>query len=284
MLPVRSRTIGQVSTGHVRKLERNDAFTPVDINIDVESPRNRHVPRNREPILAIFDHDGVLVDTLEQHQRAWVDLGERENLPITAEFIRATFGRTNPDILRELLGNDAPDDAEIARFGDLKESCYRAVARSSLTLMPGVRKVLEALDEAGVWLAIGSSGPRANLELTVTVCGLDGRFTAIVGLEDITRGKPDPEVFLLAAQRAEVAPSRCVVFEDAPVGIQAARAAGMIAVGVGTTHPVEHLKAAGANVVTQTLENFDVASLLDRFETRGRPSNDPSSVQVGERS
>ncbi|HEV3122738.1 MAG TPA: HAD family phosphatase [Isosphaeraceae bacterium] len=212
-------------------------------------------------VLAIFDHDGVLVDSLDFHQQAWLELGRREGLSITPEFIHETFGMTNPMILRKLLG-DAPTDSQIAGYGDLKEVCYRDVARGRITLMPGVRALLDALSTAGVLLAIGSSGPRANLELTVEACGLTGRFATIVSLEDITRGKPDPEVFLIAARRTGVIPARSAVFEDAPVGIQAAKAAGMLAVGVTTTHPRETLAAAGADQVVEHLDRFDWESLV----------------------
>ena len=119
--------------------------------------------------------------------------------------------------------------------------------------MDGVRELLDGLTAAGVLLAIGSSGVRPNLDLTVESCGLAGRFAAIASLEDITRGKPDPEVFLVAAAKAGVAPSRAVVFEDAPVGIQAAKAAGMCAVGVTTTHPAAALWDAGADEVVAHL-------------------------------
>jgi beta-phosphoglucomutase-like phosphatase (HAD superfamily) len=113
-----------------------------------------------------------------------------------------------------------------------------------------------------VRLAIGSSGPRPNLELTVESCGLTGRFASIVALEDIAQGKPDPQVFLLAAERAGVAPSHAVVFEDAPVGILAAKAAGMRAVGVTTTHPAAALWEAGADEVVNHLAGYDVAPLV----------------------
>ncbi len=148
------------------------------------------------PCLAIFDHDGVLVDSLAFHQAAWLELGRRANLPLTEAFIRETFGMTNPSIFRRLLG-DAIDDAEIARLGDLKEVCYRDRAQGRIVLMPGVRELLDGLTAAGVLLAIGSSGPRANLELTVSSCGLEGRFASIAALEDIrarqarSRGLPD---------------------------------------------------------------------------------------------
>lgn len=215
--------------------------------------------------LAIFDHDGVLVDSLEPHQRAWVELGRRTGLAFTPEFIHATFGMTNPMIFRRLLG-DALTNEEIARYSDLKEVCYRDEARGRIHLMDGVREVLDALTARGVKLAIGSSGVRANLELTVDECGLAGRFAAIASLEDITRGKPDPEVFLVAAAKAGVEPSRSVVFEDAPVGIQAAKAAGMYAVGLTTTRPAADLAEAGADEVVENLVGYDVPRLLRALE------------------
>jgi HAD superfamily hydrolase (TIGR01509 family) len=219
------------------------------------------------PFLAIFDHDGVLVDTLKLHQDAWEELGRRSGLGLTPELVHRTFGMTNPSILR-LVAGEAITDAEIAEFSDRKETCYRDLARGNIALMDGVRDVLDALTAAGVALAIGSSGVRANLELTVVECGLDGRFARITSLEDVTRGKPDPQVFLLAAAGAGVPPERSVVFEDAPVGVRAAKAAGMYAVGVASSNPAEALRDAGADEVVADLRGYDVPALLDRLRAR----------------
>ena len=216
------------------------------------------------PVLAIFDHDGVLVDSLALHQAAWLELGRRENLPISAEFIHETFGMTNPMIFDLLFGGPCDPD-KVARYGQVKEECYRDLARDAIVLMPGVREFLDALTALGVRLAIGSSGVRPNLDLTVERSGLTGRFAAIASLEDIHRGKPDPEVFQVAARMAGVPPSRSAVFEDAPVGIQAAKAAGMYAVGVTTTHPAESLRAAGADDVVARLEERDAEKLVERL-------------------
>lgn len=217
-----------------------------------------------EPALAIFDHDGVLVDSLELHQDAWIEMGRRTGLALTPEFIHETFGMTNPSIFRRLLGDEVAE-AEMTRLGQIKEECYRSAARGKIALMGGVRPLLDRLTAEGVLLAIGSSGVLPNLQLTVTSCGLDGRFAAIASLEDITHGKPDPEVFLVAARKAGVEPSRCVVFEDAPVGILAAKAAGMRAVGVGTTHPLDALRAAGADEVVSNLEDYPTSALVARL-------------------
>lgn len=222
---------------------------------------------NSAPYLAIFDHDGILVDTLEFHQRAWMELGRREGLPMTEEFVLETFGMTNPEIFRRLMG-DRISDEQIARYGDLKEECYRAVARGNVALMDGVGDLIERLKAAGFALAIGTSGPRANMLVTVEECGLDGCFAAIAALEDVRRGKPDPEVFLTAATLAGVDPRSAVVFEDAPVGIHAAKAAGMYAVGVTTTRPAEALLDAGADEVRESLEGYPVDDLIGRLAAR----------------
>ena len=220
--------------------------------------------------LAIFDHDGVLVDTLKLHQDSWVEMGREAGLGVTAEFVLETFGMTNATMLRKLRG-DALTDAEIQGYSDRKEAAYRALARGNIALMDGVREFLDALTEAGALLAIGSSGVRPNLALTVEECGLEGRFSAIVAGEDVTRGKPDPQVFLLAASRAGVAPANAVVFEDAPVGIRAAKAAGMLAVGVTTSHDADALWAAGADEVVSNLRECDAAGLVARISPAGRP-------------
>ena len=222
------------------------------------------MPEPDSPCLAIFDHDGVLIDSLEYHQEAWTELGRRTGLPITPEFIHETFGMTNPSIFKRLLG-EAAADHDLNGYSDLKEECYRDAARGKIVLMDGVRELLDGLSAAGCLLAIGSSGVRKNLELTAESCGLTGRFAGIASLEDIKRGKPDPEVFLVAARKAGVDPSRAVVFEDATFGVEAAKAAGMRAVGVTTTSPARALWDAGADEVVETLAGYDVPALLRRL-------------------
>jgi HAD superfamily hydrolase (TIGR01509 family) len=226
------------------------------------------VTADPDDLLAIFDHDGVLVDSFDFHEQAWLELERRTGLGFTPEFIHSTFGMTNPSIFRRLLGEKLSDD-EVRRYSDLKEECYRDVARGRIRLLDGMRALLDALTDRGVKLAIGSSGPLANLELSISDCRLDGRFAAIASLEDITRGKPDPQVFLIAAAKAKARPARSVVFEDAAVGIQAAKAAGMYAVGLTTTHPAATLAQTGADEVLDSLVGYDVDRLVARLRANG---------------
>ena len=216
------------------------------------------------PLLAIFDHDGVMVDSLDHHSRAWLELGRRVGLPITSDFVKETFGMTNPSMFERLLGYSL-DPETLARYTDIKEGCYRDLARGNITLLPGIRELIEGLRAHSVTLAIGSSGVKQNLILTIEACGLEGQFAALAALEDIKRGKPDPEVFLVAAARAGVPPRSAVVFEDATFGIVAAKAAGMRAVGVTTTNPAQALWDAGADEVVTTFQGYDVAALVQRL-------------------
>jgi HAD superfamily hydrolase (TIGR01509 family) len=227
------------------------------------------VTADPDALLAIFDHDGVLVDSFEFHEQAWLELERRTRLGFTSEFIHSTFGMTNPSIFRRLLGEKLSED-EVRRYSDLKEECYRDVARGRICLLDGMRDLLDGLTERGVKLAIGSSGPLANLELSVSECGLQSRFAAIASLEDITRGKPDPQVFLIAAAKSNALPAHSVVFEDATVGIQAAKAAGMYAVGLTTTHPAATLAQSGADEVVESLAGYDVDRLVARLRSNGK--------------
>jgi beta-phosphoglucomutase len=126
-----------------------------------------------------------------------------------------------------------------------------------------VRNLLETVNAVGGKQAIGSSAPRRNIELILEMTQTANRFEAIVSMEDTRRGKPDPEVFLLGAQKLGVTPQRCIVMEDAPVGIQAAKAAGMRAVGVTFVahHPAEKLRAAGADLIVHSLDHVTMDQL-----------------------
>jgi beta-phosphoglucomutase len=159
------------------------------------------------------------------------------------------------------------DDAELTALGERKEDRYRAAATNGVALLPGVRSLVEDLHRAGFVQAIGSSAPRTNLELILRLTGIAPFFAAVVGSEDTQRGKPDPQVFLLAAERLGVAPSRCVVFEDAVAGVQAARAGGMKCVAVRCVghHSEASLRQAGADLVVETLEGVSASSVRELF-------------------
>lgn len=209
-----------------------------------------------ESFAAIWDMDGTLVDTAALHFRAWSALAAEMGQPFSHADFAATFGKRNPEILRQLFGTRYSDQ-EIGDLGDRKEVLYRDQARHGVELLPGVRALLEGQHAAGFKQAIGSSAPRANLDLILRLTQTARFFDAVVSMEDTTRGKPDPQVFLLAAERLATPPERCVVFEDAVAGVEAAKAGGMKCVAVRFVghHPAEKLRAAGADLVVQSLED-----------------------------
>ena len=197
---------------------------------------------------AIWDVDGTLVDTAELHFDAWKAACEELGRPFTRADFAATFGRRNPEIMKVLFG-DRFSPAEVDAIGVHKEDLYRDAARKKgiSACSPGVRALLEGLHQAGFRQAIGSSAPRENVDLILASTDTARFFTGISAMEDTQRGKPDPQVFLIAAERIGIAPARCVVFEDAVAGIEAARAGGMrsIAVTFVGHHPVAKLAEAG---------------------------------------
>jgi beta-phosphoglucomutase len=210
----------------------------------------------------IFDVDGVLVDSYRPHFESWRKLAAEHGLTLTEEQFARSFGRTSRDIIRSLWGDPRLDEARIRRLDDRKEALYREIVSRDFPAMDGARELLEVLHGAGIRLAVGSSGPPENVDLVLD--RLDGRswIGAVVNGMDVTRGKPDPQVFRIAADRLDVDPASCAVIEDAPDGIRAALAAGMTAVGlVSTGRSGDELRGAGAHLVVSSLRELSPSVL-----------------------
>jgi HAD superfamily hydrolase (TIGR01509 family) len=180
----------------------------------------------------LWDLDGTLVDSAEFHWLSWRDTMAAEGLPLTYEQVLASFGQKNDRILSGWLGPDARPE-RIRRIGEAKELEYRRLAVvHGLTPLPGAAEWVHRLRERGWKQAIASSAPRENVAVMLRVLGVAHDFDAIVGAEDVSAGKPDPQVFLAAAAKLGLPPARCIVVEDAGVGIEAARRAGIKSIGV----------------------------------------------------
>ena len=180
----------------------------------------------------LWDMDGTLVDSEEYHWLSWRDTMAAEGIPITHDQFVVTFGQRNDSILPRWLGDGATPD-RIHRIGDAKEELYRKLVRQGgLVPLPGAADWVRRLQAESWRQAIASSAPRANLDVVLEVTGLARCFDALVSAEDVTVGKPDPQVFLKAASRLGMPPSQCVVVEDAASGVEAARRAGMRSIGV----------------------------------------------------
>jgi len=215
---------------------------------------------------ALFDWDGVIIDSHDAHKESWFALADELGKTLTDAQFTESFGMRNEAIIPGLFAwADAGDAARIQELADRKESLYRESLRNSgLDPLPGVVDLLDSLDAAGVPRAVGSSTPHENIRTALKLCNLDGRFHSVTAAEDVNRGKPDPEVFLLAAESLGAEPADCVVFEDAHVGIAAARAAGMKCIAVTTTHARETFGDTADRIIDSLSEitAADIAALV----------------------
>jgi beta-phosphoglucomutase len=183
----------------------------------------------------LFDVDGVLTDSYQAHFLSWQRMFAEIDVEFDEDTFRGTFGRTNKDIFAELYRGELTAERTL-ELGDRKEELYREIIRANFTPMPGAVELIDALHAEGFQLGIGSSGPPPNVELTLEKLARRERFGAVVTGADVHRGKPDPQVFLLGAQRLGLDPRHCAVIEDAPQGIEAANRAGMRSIAItGTT-------------------------------------------------
>lgn len=194
------------------------------------------------PRAVLWDLDGTLVDSEEYHWLSWRDTMAAEGVPLTYAQFRDTFGWRNDAILRRFLG-DGVDSARAGRIGDAKEELYRSLVRKGgLAPLAGAADWVRRLHGEAWAQAVASSAPRLNIEVVLDAIGLADQFQTTVSAEDVARGKPDPQVFLLAASRLGVPPERSIVVEDAAAGIEAARRAGMRSIAVrqdGTPFPAD---------------------------------------------
>ncbi|MBS0202523.1 MAG: HAD-IA family hydrolase [Planctomycetes bacterium] len=203
----------------------------------------------------IFDVDGVLIDSYQSHFESWRVLADQMGLPFTeAEFVRG-FGRTT----RETIVDQWPDRAwtadEVRQLEDRKERVYRENIQGQFPAMPGASDLIRSLHAAGYRIAVGSSGPPANVDLVIDQLGVAELIRCRITARHVTRGKPDPQVFQLAAEGLELSAHNCCVVEDAPVGIQAAHAAEIVCVGIASTGR-NHFDLKNAEWIVHSLDEL----------------------------
>ena len=206
----------------------------------------------------LWDVDGVLIDTAPFHYQAWRTLFASLGKELSrAEFLK-TFGLRNDDTLQSILG-PLPDD-RLQELGHRKEEIFREAIRGHIAPMPGAVEIVRRLRRAGVRQAVVSSAPRDNVVETLRALSIEGEFQELITEEDVGRGKPDPQGYVLAAERLGVPPSDCVVIEDAPAGVEAAKRAGARCIGLAAGRAPEEL--AQADLVVGSLEDEAVNSFL----------------------
>jgi len=207
----------------------------------------------------IWDMDGVIVDTAVYHRDAWAEAFGKRGIDFTAEDFAATFGTRNDDVIRRMLGKKTPKEV-IQEISEEKEADYRRRAAESITALPGVIALLDDLAVAGFRQAIATSAPLANVRQIMESLQIDRYFDCVVTEKDVSKGKPSPESFLLAARTLDIPTANCVVIEDAVAGVSAARRAGIRCIAVTTSHSRSSL--GQADLVVDSLEEVSA----DRIE------------------
>ena len=216
------------------------------------------------PHCVIFDMDGVLVDSYHAHFESWQRVAVEQGVPYTEKDFAWSFGRTSREIIRGTWGRPDYTDEEIRAIDVRKEALFREIVGRDFPAMDGARELVDAVRAAGFRVAVGSSAPPENVALVLERLGGRQLFDAVVNGMDVQRGKPDPQVFLLAAERAGATPPDCVVVEDARPGIEAARRAGMASVAlVSTGRREDDFRDAHPDLVVRSLRELTPATLAD---------------------
>lgn len=208
----------------------------------------------------IFDMDGVLIDSYQAHFVSWTRLYKELGVPYSEADFAADFGRTSRDILRRRFGEDFSLE-QIHKLDERKEALFREELQESFPTMDGAVELIDSLASDGFLIAVGSSGPPENIALCLEKLGRLEKFAAVVTGADVTRGKPDPQVFQLAASQLNLQAASCAVVEDAVHGVEAANRAGMVSIGV--TGTVERNRLTSAELVVDSLRELTPRRIRD---------------------
>jgi len=205
---------------------------------------------------AIFDMDGTMINNAEYHKRAWQEFLRRHDIELTGEeFKQKVSGKMNDQILELVFGKKL--DAKTERsFAEDKEALYRELFKHDIQEIAGLSKVIAELHMRGIRTAIATSAPAKNRDFALKELELEGEFEVIIGEEHISQGKPDPEVYLVAARALKVAPSECLVFEDSLPGVVSGKSAGMTVVGILSSHTADELHGTDYAVTDFTEIDF----------------------------
>lgn len=182
----------------------------------------------------IFDMDGTIVPNRDYHMLAWRRLCDEEGIKASDDELLATFGSTNRDIFGKMMNRQIGEE-ELARLSSKKESLYRESYHGHVKPTKGLTAFLNSLRQLGIPMGLATSAPSENVDFTLNESGLKPYFQVVTDASGISKSKPDPEIFLKTAFQLKVQPNQCLVFEDAPLGILAAKLAGMQVLALTTT-------------------------------------------------
>lgn len=208
----------------------------------------------------IFDMDGVMVNSNPYHKVALKEFCERHGIELTEEqLVKNIYGRTNREWITHLFGKLSPE--QLTGYANEKEALFRSLFARDIAPVKGLVNFLKRMSASGIPRAIGTSAPRANVDFTLSKTGTSQFFDIVLDEASVTKGKPDPEIYLKVAEALGLPPERCVVIEDSLSGVAAGKAAGSRVIGITTTHKKEELQST--DLVISDFEGLDPKSVLE---------------------
>ncbi|NWF77431.1 MAG: HAD-IA family hydrolase [Chloroflexi bacterium] len=209
----------------------------------------------------LWDMDGVIADSGSLHFAAWQETFAKRGVKFTQEDFTRLFGTRNDFIIGSIMGKELPEE-DVKIMVQEKEENFRWKATGSIKPFPGVVRLLNAIKKGNFKVVLVSSAPKENIDLVLRELSLEGIFDCIVFGQEVSESKPSPQIYLLAAQKLGVTPNDCLVVEDSPLGVKAAKIAGMKCLAITNTHPRQELQEA--DKVVDSLGNVDLITLLTR--------------------
>jgi beta-phosphoglucomutase family hydrolase len=243
-----------------RLVETKGVLTLKDNTVIVDGDFLFYVQRQSKKTI-LWDMDGVIVDSYPFHFAAWQETFAKRGVEFNKEEFTKLFGTRNDFIIGSVMGSEFPQ-RDVKIMVQEKEEAFRRKATKSIKPFPGAVRLLHAIKKANLKLGLVSSAPKENIDLILGELDLEGIFDCIVFGQEVSESKPSPQIYLLAAKRLEVTPDDCVVIEDSPLGVQAAKTAGMKCLGITNTHPQQKLEQA--DKIVNSLENVDLITLLTK--------------------
>jgi beta-phosphoglucomutase len=243
-----------------RLVETKGVLTLKDNTVIVEGDFLFYVWRQSKKAI-LWDMDGVIADSYSFHFAAWQETFAKRGIKFTKEDFTQLFGTRNDFIARSVMGRELPQ-RDIKVVVQEKEGTFRRKATGNIKPLPGAVRLLNALKKGSFKLGLASSAPKENIDLVLSELNLAGIFDCVVFGQEVSESKPSPQIYLLAAKKLQVAPNDCVVIEDSPMGVKAAKTVGMKCLAITNTHPQEEFEEADR--IVDSLENVDLITLLTR--------------------
>ena len=243
-----------------RLVETKGVLTLKDNTVIVDGDFLFYVWRKSKKTI-LWDMDGVIADSYSFHFAAWQETFAKRGIKFTKEAFTKLFGTRNDFIIGSIIGREFPE-GDVKTMVQEKEENFRRKAIGNIKPFPGAVRLLHAIKKGNFKLGLVSSAPKENINLVLSELNLERVFDCIVFGQEVSESKPSPQIYLLAAEKLEVPPNDCVVIEDSPLGVKAAKTGGMKCLAIANTHPQQKLEEA--DKVVDSLENVDLITLLIR--------------------